>query len=73
MIEGSNLFKLDQLPPACSLRAEKEMRNGVLCARFMAVKNHNGSFIESKWSGWFNTADCPIILTWEAFDFEGSN
>lgn len=62
-----------ELPPQSGVEAEGRIesgRNGQI--RFRAVRLRR--FLppkRSEWSGWFDMDDCPIALSWDAFDFNG--
>jgi hypothetical protein len=64
-----DLVALDVLPGQCNVEAEVD---GVSeRVRFQGVRPHphRGGVQFSAWSGWFHLADCPIKLTWDAFEF----
>jgi hypothetical protein len=74
MTMSVSLFKLDLLPPKCSIESDVEIEKSgqdvyVRKVRFRAKRRVGwlGWQQRSDWSGWFRYDGEPIALSWELF------
>ncbi len=58
-----NLCRIDVLPPQSGVHIELDDSH-----HFVRFRGYDPVRM-SEWSGWFDVADCPIHLTWAAFEW----